>query len=200
MIPSNQSWISSSNVGWCSSRIDIGLFEIRHCCFFWLTRLVGRPFSILPWCLKNNHSPWGRLCDWSLRLPHMVSLSNLWVWPLLDDRLMAILKLDIDIYNIGIKVSKCNLVNLLESLSCGNNSFRSKSTVWMISNTSLSIASPFVYTWSSNQLKHCVNSSITWWPQTFNHVNSSRLAFQRCVPSWYQNQFHSMASLSHFVG
>jgi hypothetical protein len=44
----------------------------------------------------------------------MVSLSNLKVRPLLDDRFMAILKLDVDIYNIGIKVSKCILVNLLE--------------------------------------------------------------------------------------
>jgi hypothetical protein len=44
----------------------------------------------------------------------MVSL-NLEVRPLLDDRLMAILKLDNGIYNIGIKVSKCILVNILES-------------------------------------------------------------------------------------
>jgi hypothetical protein len=75
----------------------------------------------------------------------MVSL-NLEVRPLLDDRLMAILKLDIGIYNIGIKVSKCILVDLLEHLSCGNNSFRSKSTLWMISDTSLAIALPCVYT------------------------------------------------------
>jgi hypothetical protein len=75
----------------------------------------------------------------------MVSL-NLKVQPLLDDRLMAILKLDIGIYNIGIKVSKCILVNFLESLACGNNSFRSKPTVRMISDTSLAIAPSFVYT------------------------------------------------------
>jgi hypothetical protein len=67
----------------------------------------------------------------------MVSLSNLKVRPLLDDRLMAILKLDIGIYNIGIKISKYILVNLQESLSCGNNSFKSKSTMWMISDTLL---------------------------------------------------------------
>jgi hypothetical protein len=66
----------------------------------------------------------------------MVSLSNLRVRPLLDDQLMAILKFDIGIYNIGIKVSKCNLVDLLEYLSCGNNFFRIKSTMWMIFHTS----------------------------------------------------------------
>jgi hypothetical protein len=76
----------------------------------------------------------------------MVSLSNPKVRPLLDDQLMANLKLDIGIHNIGIKVSKGILVNLLESLSCGNNSFGSKSTLWMISDTSLAIAPSFVYT------------------------------------------------------
>jgi hypothetical protein len=75
----------------------------------------------------------------------MVSFSTLKVRPLFDDRLMAILKLDIGSYNIGIKVSKCILVNLLESLSYGNNSFKSKSTLWMISETSLAIAPSFVY-------------------------------------------------------
>jgi hypothetical protein len=102
----------------------------------------------------------------------MVSLSNLEVWPLLDDQLMAILKLDIGIYNTRIKVSKCILVNFLESLSCGNNSFWSKPTVWMISDTSLAIAPSFVYTWISNEVIHCVNSSVTWWPKTFNRVYS----------------------------
>jgi hypothetical protein len=53
------------------------------------------------------------LCGLFKKLPLMVSL-NLEVRPLLDDRLMATLKLDIHIYNIGIKVSKCILVNLLE--------------------------------------------------------------------------------------
>jgi hypothetical protein len=67
----------------------------------------------------------------------MVSLFNLKVRPLLDDQLMAILKLDIGIYNIGIKISKYILVNLQEYLSCGNNSFKSKSTMWMISDTLL---------------------------------------------------------------
>jgi hypothetical protein len=51
------------------------------------------------------------LCDLFKKLPLIVSLPNLKVRPLLDDRLMAILKLDIGIYNIGIKVSKCILVN-----------------------------------------------------------------------------------------
>jgi hypothetical protein len=130
----------------------------------------------------------------------MVSLSTLKVRPLLDDRLMAILKLDIGIYNIGIKVSKCILVNLLESLTCGNNSFRSKSTLWMISNALLAIAPSFVYTWISIEVIHCVNSSVTWWPKTFNHGCSMSLPIQWCTPSWYKNQFHSMANLSHFVG
>jgi hypothetical protein len=126
--------------------------------------------------------------------------SNLKVRPLLDDRLMAILKLDIGIYNIVIKVSKCILVILLESLTCGNHSFRSKSTP--VDNLLHSKCStlPFVYTWSSNQLKHCVNLSVTWWPKTFNRVYSSSHAFQQCTPSWYKNQIHSMANLSHFVG
>jgi hypothetical protein len=133
----------------------------------WLTQLVGRPIDIIPWFLKNNHSPWGirvtysRSCPlWSL---FPVSKSNL--------HLMTILKLDIGIYYIGTKVSKCNLVNFLESLSCGNNSFWSKPTVWMISDTLLAIAPSFVYTWISNEVTHCVNSSVTWWPQNFNHVN-----------------------------
>jgi hypothetical protein len=30
---------------------------------------------------------------------------------------------------------------------------------------------PFVYTWISIEVTHCVNSSVTWWPQNFNHVN-----------------------------
>jgi hypothetical protein len=77
--------------------------------------------------------------------PYCLS-SNLKVRPLLDDRLMAILNLDIGIYNIGIKVSKCVLVNFLESLSCGNNFFWSKPTLWMVSDTSLAIAPSFVYT------------------------------------------------------
>jgi hypothetical protein len=50
---------------------------------------------------------------------------------------------------------------------------------------------PFVYTWSSNQLTHCVNLSVTWWPQTFNHVCSTSRQIQRCAPSWYQRQFDS---------
>jgi hypothetical protein len=64
----------------------------------------------------------------------MVSL-NLEVRPLLDDRLMATLKLDIGIYNIGIKVSKCIIFNLVEPSSCVNNSFWSKPTLWMIFHT-----------------------------------------------------------------
>jgi hypothetical protein len=130
----------------------------------------------------------------------MVSFYNPEVRPLLDDRLMAILKLEIGIYNIGIKVSKCTLINLVEPSPCGNHTFWIKSTLWMISDTSLAIALPCVYTWSSDQLIHCVISSVTWWPKTFNRVCSSRHAFQRCTPSCYKNQFHSMANLSHFVG
>jgi hypothetical protein len=130
----------------------------------------------------------------------MVSLSNLKIRPLLDDRLMAILKLDMGIYNIGIKVSKCILVDLLELFSMSTNLSGAHPPPWMILHTCKCFTLPFVYTWRSSQLKHCVNSSVTWWPQTFNHVNASRHAFQRCAPSCYKNQFHSMANLSHFVG
>jgi hypothetical protein len=119
-------------------------------------------------------------CDLFKKLPLMVSLS-LEVLPLLDDRLMAILKLDIGIHNIGIKVSKCFLVNLLESFSCGNNSIRSKSTLWMVSDTLLATAPFFVYTWFSNQLIHCVNSSVTWWPKTLNHECFTIRPIQRCA-------------------
>jgi hypothetical protein len=42
---------------------------------------------------------------------------------------MAILKLDIGIYNLGIKVSKYILVNLVEPSPCGNNSLGSNSPV-----------------------------------------------------------------------
>jgi hypothetical protein len=65
---------------------------------------------------------------------------------LLDDRLMAILKHDIGIFNIRSKAAKCISVNLLELFSCGNNSFRSKSTLWMIADTLLAIAPSFGYT------------------------------------------------------
>jgi hypothetical protein len=65
----------------------------------------------------------------------MVSLSNLKVRPLLDDRLMAILKLDIDIYNIGIKVSKCILVDLLELFSMSTNLSGGHPPPWMIFHT-----------------------------------------------------------------
>jgi hypothetical protein len=87
------------------------------------------------------------------------------------------------------KAAKCILVNLIESPSCGNNSIRSTSTPWLIFHTRKCFTLPFVYTWSSNQLTHCVNLSVTWWPKTFNRVYSSRYAFQRCAPSWYQGQF-----------
>jgi hypothetical protein len=138
-------------------------------------------------------------CGLFKKLPLMVSLSNLKIWPLLDNRLMAILNLDIGIYNIGNKVSKCFLVNLLESFSYGNNSIISKSTLWMVSDTLLATAPFFVYTWISNEVIHCVNLSVTWWPQTFNHVYSWVTPFNGVPPSWYQKQFHSMATLSHFV-
>jgi hypothetical protein len=38
-----------------------------------------------------------------------------------------------------------------------------------------------VYTWISNQLIHCVNSSVTWWPKTFNHECSTIRPVQRCA-------------------
>jgi hypothetical protein len=47
----------------------------------------------------------------------------------------------------------------------------------MISDTSLAIAPSFVYTWISSQLIHCVNSSVTWWPNTFNHECFTILPF-----------------------
>jgi hypothetical protein len=65
----------------------------------------------------------------------MVSLSNLKVRPLLDDRLMAILKLDIGIYNVGIKVSKCILVDLLELFSMSTNLSGAHPPLWMIFHT-----------------------------------------------------------------
>jgi hypothetical protein len=165
----------------------------------WLTQLAGRPIAIIPWFVSRTTTLHEDFL-WLIQEVAPYGLSSiLKVWPLLDDRLMAILKLDIVIYNIGIKVSKCILVNLLESLTRGNNSFRSKSTLWMVSNTLLATAPFFVYTWFSNQLIHCVNSSVTWWPKTFNHGCSMSLPIQRCTPSWYKNQFHSMANLSHFV-
>jgi hypothetical protein len=102
---------------------DIGLFENSAMLMLWLTQLAGRPIDILPWFLKNNHSPWEFLCGLFKKLPLMVSLSNFKVRPLLDIRLMAILKVDFGIYNIGIKVSKCILVSLVEPSPCGNNSF-----------------------------------------------------------------------------
>jgi hypothetical protein len=37
---------------------DIGLFENSAILMLWLTQLAGRPIDIIPWCLKNNHSPW----------------------------------------------------------------------------------------------------------------------------------------------
>jgi hypothetical protein len=36
---------------------DIGLFENPAMLMLWLTQLAGRPISIIPWFLKNNHSP-----------------------------------------------------------------------------------------------------------------------------------------------
>jgi hypothetical protein len=44
--------------------------------------------------------------------------------------------------------------------------------MWMISDTLLATAPFFVYTWFSNEVIHCVNSLVTWWPQNFNHVYS----------------------------
>jgi hypothetical protein len=56
---------------------------------------------------------------------------------------MANLKLDIGIYNIGIKVSKCILVNLLESLS--QQLLLDQTTMWMIFHTSSASPSPVLY-------------------------------------------------------
>jgi hypothetical protein len=72
----------------------------------------------------------------------MVSLSNLKVRPLLDDRLMAILKLDIGIYNIGIKVSKCILVDLLELFFMSTNLSGAHPPPWMIFHTSSASSFP----------------------------------------------------------
>jgi hypothetical protein len=163
----------------------------------WLTQLAGRPISILPWFLKNNHTFLWLILKVTPYGLFPILKSDLCLTPNL--RLVISLIL-VSRMNIRNTTSKCILANLLESLSYGNNSFRIKSTLWMISNTSLAIAPLFVYTWISNQLTHCVNSSVTWWPKTFIRVCSSRLAFQWCVPSWYRNQFPSMANLSHFVG
>jgi hypothetical protein len=62
---------------------DIGLCENPAMLMLWLTQLAGRPIAIIPWCLKNNHSPWGfcvaysRSCPlWSLFL---VSKSDLYL-------------------------------------------------------------------------------------------------------------------------
>jgi hypothetical protein len=35
----------------------------------WLTQLARRPFDILPWFLKNNHSPWGFHVTYSRSYP-----------------------------------------------------------------------------------------------------------------------------------
>jgi hypothetical protein len=40
---------------------------------------------------------------------------------------------------------------------------------------------PCVYTWISNQLIHCVNLSVTWWPKTFNHECSTIRPVQQCA-------------------
>jgi hypothetical protein len=66
-------------------------------------------------------------------------------------------------------------------LYCGNNSFWIKSTPWMIFHTCKCLTLPFVYTWISCQLIHCVNLSITWWPNTFNHECFTSCPIQRCA-------------------
>jgi hypothetical protein len=35
----------------------------------------------------------------------------------------------------------------------------------MIFHTSKCFTLPYVFTWSSNQVIHCVNLSVTWWPR-----------------------------------
>jgi hypothetical protein len=134
MLPSNQSWISSSNDGWCSSR-----FGHRSLWKFGKVDVVVDTTNQKAYChypFMSHEQPLSMRfsCDLFKKLLLMVSL-NLEVRPLHDDRLMATLKLDIGIYNIGIKVSKCIIFNLVEPSSCVNNSFWSKPTLWMIFHT-----------------------------------------------------------------
>jgi hypothetical protein len=63
---------------------DIGLCENPTMLMLWLTQLAGRPIAIIPWFLKNNHSPWGFCVTYSRSYP-LWSLSTPKVWPLLDD-------------------------------------------------------------------------------------------------------------------
>jgi hypothetical protein len=48
---------------------DIGLFENSAMLMLWLTQLAGRPIDIIPWFLKNNHSPWGFHVTYSRSCP-----------------------------------------------------------------------------------------------------------------------------------
>jgi hypothetical protein len=48
---------------------DIGLFENPAMLMLWWTQLAGRPIDILPWFLKNSHSPWGFHVTYSRSCP-----------------------------------------------------------------------------------------------------------------------------------
>jgi hypothetical protein len=79
---------------------DIGLCENPAMLMLWLTQLAGRPIAISLDASRTTtpHEDFVRLIQ---EVALMASLSNPEVRPLLDDRLMAILKLDFGIYNIG---------------------------------------------------------------------------------------------------
>jgi hypothetical protein len=63
---------------------DIGLCENPAMLMLLLTQLSGRPIAIIPWFLKNNHSPWG-FCVTHPKSYPLWSLSNPEVQPLLDN-------------------------------------------------------------------------------------------------------------------
>jgi hypothetical protein len=123
MIPSNQSWISNSNDGWCSSRLWYRSLWNSARLMLWLTQLARRPISIIPWYLKNNHSPWrfhvtySRSCPlWSL----LILKSDLYL--LTDWRLVISLVL---VSRTLSRFSKCFFINLLESSIVENTLFGS---------------------------------------------------------------------------
>jgi hypothetical protein len=73
----------------------IGLLVTPTRLILWLTHLTGRPIAIIPWFLKNNHSPWGFCVTYSRSCP-LWSLLNPKFLPLLNE-LKACHKLDIGI-------------------------------------------------------------------------------------------------------
>jgi hypothetical protein len=78
---------------------------------------------------------------------------------------------------------------------CGNNSFWIKSTPWVIFHTCKCFTLSFVYTWISNEITHCVNSSVTWWPQNFNHVNFFESPRSRVCPFVVSKAIRLLATL-----